>query len=358
LKRFLILSLALAAAAAAFADNTPAIDAIFPSTSPTTGGVSVTINGRNFSTTVQCLVPCPTTVGFGDVRVVPDRTTDTQIVVKAPAHPAGIVDVNVTTGGGRSASVPNAFTFTDSALDAEWEPVLVPVYIEGEVPGSGGSLWKTDLWVENDGAKNLVIAPWPCPGDQVCLTLFPLTKVLQPGEGLHGLGAFSRIPSPIPGRLFYFARDSSDRASMNLRVWDASRGTLDAGTEVPVIRGRELLSQKVSLLNIPIANNRLLLRVYDVALADAAFHVRVLWQTEDANQQPFTEFDLRARTSDTGPLPTAPAYAQADIPVPLVGAANLSARVEVTPLTAGSRYWTFVSVTNQTTSHVTTVTPQ
>jgi hypothetical protein len=32
-------------------------------------------------------------------------------------------------------------------------------------------------------------------------------------------------------------------------------------------------------------------------------------------------------------------------------------RVEVTPLTEGLRFWTFVSITNNETQHVTTITP-
>jgi hypothetical protein len=39
-------------------------------------------------------------------------------------------------------------------------------------------------------------------------------------------------------------------------------------------------------------------------------------------------------------------------------AKDAAVRVEVTPLTAGSRYWAFVSATNNTTNHVTLITPQ
>jgi len=89
---------------------------------------------------------------------------------------------------------------------------------------------------------------------------------------------------------------------------------VDSGTEVPVVRERNLLTAPATLTNIPLLNNRLLLRVYDISGAPAQFRVLL--------------------------------------------AKDAAVRVEVTPMTPGSRYWAFVSATNNTTNHVTLVTPQ
>lgn len=358
MKRLFSLVLPLVAATA-LAQSAPRIDSINPNVSPTAGGVDVTINGAGFNPPIFCIVPCPTTVTFDTIKVVPDRITDTQLVVKAPAHAAGTVDVTVTAPGGQSTTARAAFTYTDTPYRAVWEPVLVPVYIETSTPGAGGSQWKTDLWIQNLGSKDLSIVPWPCPADEVCPAVYPLTRYLKPNESQHNLGAFFRVPDSVPPyRLVYFNRDAADGAALNLRVYDSARSTLDAGTEVPVVRERELLKSRTMLMNIPTAGNRFLLRVYDVALTDAMFHVRVFPQSEAADAQPLAEYDLRATTTTTLELREFPAYAQQTIELPAVAAALTAIRVEVTPLSSGSQYWAFVSVTNNTTSHVTTVTPQ
>jgi hypothetical protein len=358
-QRFLIsLALSLITIAAAAQNPQPRTDKISPTVSPTFGGVDVTITGAHFDQQITCILPCPAKVSFGDIKVEPMRLTDSEIVVKSPAHPAGTVDITVTTAGGLSTTIQNAFTYTESPLTSAWEPVLLPVYIEGSTPGAGGSQWMTDFWLQNTGSTDLSIAPWPCLGE-VCAGVFPLTKTLKAGESQHNLAVFSRIPSPLPGRLVYLSRPSADNAAMNLRVFDGARTVLDPGTEVPVVRERELLSRPVTLLNIPTSNNRLLLRIYDAVLVDARFRVRVLAQSETVNSQPIAEFELHATTTETGELRMSPAYAQQEIVPPPLAVAGPAAvlRVEVTPLTAGSRYWVFVSVTNNSTSHVTTVTP-
>jgi hypothetical protein len=243
-----------------------------------------------------------------------------------------------------------------------WEPILIPVYIDGTTPGANGSLWRTNLWIQNGGSQNLQVAPWTCtlqPG--ACITTFPTATTLTPGQSLHNLPSSIYGSFPEPGRIIYLSSTSSNDALMNLRVVDDSGIAVDAGTEVPVVRERNLLTNPTTLLNVPLLNNRLLLRVYDISSANVRFQVRVFTQGETAPSTPLAETTLTAVAFDSGDFHVTPAYAEYPISIdfgPVLLAKDAAVRVEVTPLTPGSRYWAFVSATNNATNHVTLVTPQ
>jgi hypothetical protein len=81
----------------------PAVSTVVPNTGSSNGGTPVTITGTNFTGA--------TSVTFGGTAgTITGTTTNTTITVTAPAHPAGIVDVLVTTPGGTYTSV-GAFTY-------------------------------------------------------------------------------------------------------------------------------------------------------------------------------------------------------------------------------------------------------
>lgn len=358
---FLILSL-IAGTAQAQTPPAPAvsISSVSPSSGPTTGGIDVTIQGTGLQPHIECFAPCPTTVSFGDAKVEPYRVSDTELTVKAPAHAAGTVDVTVAVPGNGAATAAKAFIFSD-ASPAMWEPVLIPVYIDSAAPGANGSLWRTTLWIQNGDTTNLQIAPWPCtlaPG--VCSTIFPSSTTLLPGQSVHNLPA-SFASFPAPGRIIYLNRGAADGAVMNLRVFDDSGIVVDAGTEVPLVRERDLLTNPTTLLNVPLLNTRLLLRIYDLYTSNTLFHVAVFVAGSDVPANPLAEATLTAVALDSGDFHVTPAYAEYPIQVnlgPVLLSKDAAVRVQITPMTPGSRYWAFVSATNNTTNHVTLVTPQ
>jgi len=364
LNRLLIVSLALSLAAAAQAQTPPApavsISTVAPSSGPTTGGIDVTIQGTGLEPHIECFAPCPTTVTFGNATVEPYRVSDTELTVKAPAHAAGTVDVTVAVPGSGTATAPKAFVFSD-ASPAMWEPVLVPVYIDSAAPGANGSLWRTSLWIQNGGTQNLQIAPWPCslpPG--VCSATFPSATTLTPGQSVHNLPSIYAT-FPEPGRIVYLNRTAAADAMMNLRVVDDSGIVVDAGTEVPLVRERSLLTKPTTLLNVPLLNTRLLLRIYDLSTSNTVFHVTVFGQGTNIPADPFAEATLTTVALDSGDFHVTPAYAEYPIVVnlgPILLAKDAALRVQITPMTPGSRYWALASATNNTTNHVTLVTPQ
>lgn len=87
------------------ANPAPTITTVSPNVGGTSGGTIITITGKNFVRTGTTAVAFGSTAGT-NVRVV----NDTTITVTTPAHGAGQVDVDVTTGG-QSVVVAKAFTY-------------------------------------------------------------------------------------------------------------------------------------------------------------------------------------------------------------------------------------------------------
>lgn len=341
-------------------DPAPVITNVKPASAPIAGGVEVTITGDNFDPHIVCILPCPTKVRFGNTDVEPKSSTDEKLVVVAPPHVAGVVDVSVIVADGRFATKDHAFAYGNAA-DVSYEAILLPIYLDGRVNGAQGSQWQTDLWLRNNASTEATLAPWDCPAGQVCPTVFPLTYTLKAGESLHNLPAFFRPPTANPARLLYVSRSEADDVAFQLRFADVSRSTLNAGSELPVIHEESLFDGTATLLNVPLDRRfRTQIRFYDVALTESRFRAVVHALEPGTADKLLLTRELTATTTETGPFRLTPAYAQFSIDELLLTDQILpaSVRIEITPLTAGSRFWTFASVTNNDTQFVTLVTPQ
>jgi hypothetical protein len=357
MKRSFLLFAVLLFSFAAVAD--PTISSLEPSSGPASGGTEVTITGSDLLPHIQCIIPCPATITFGDVTVEVKSETETRLVVVTPPHAPGTVDVTVNVSGEEPVRIIGGFTYVNDA-EAAYEQVLLPVYVDGIVPGANGTRWSTDLWIRNNSAHNIALAPWTCPEGEACPPVFPMTYTLLPGLSMHNLPG-DVTPGGNPSRLLYVSRPQPSDVSFSLRFADISRGTLNGGTDMPVIRQGEFLTQPSQLFNVPMNDHfRVLLRVYDTAQTTALFRLALYAQTE-ADEEPLYSAVVQATTAETGDFRTKAAYAQFDV-TQLLDLDNVawpeSVRIEITPLTAGSRYWAFGSVTNNATQLVTLVTPQ
>lgn len=356
MKRWLPL-LSIVLASTAFAQNTPVINDISPSSGSSTGGTEVTISGDNLHSQVVCVLPCPTTVTFGDITVPVEGESPRALIVRTPAHAIGTVDVTVTIAGQSPVTRENGFTFT-AAPDDSYELVLLPIHLDGILPGAFGAQWKTDLWMRNNGPAVATLAPWPC-GPPVCLPVFPLVYFLEPGLSLHNLPPFS-VEDGNPSRILFVLRPGSDAVSFNLRFADVSRFAIDGGAEMPVIREAELLTEPAQLFNVPLGPSfRVLLRLYDVEYGSSDFRVTIYPQSE-TNEPAVHQAHVIATSPYVGPFRPKASYAQFDITGLLAQekAWPEMARIAIEPLTPGSRYWAFASITNNETQIVTLVTPQ
>jgi hypothetical protein len=351
--------LSIVLAFGAFAQNTPVIDSISPGSGPSTGGTEVTITGNNLLTQVACILPCPTTVTFGEITVPVKSESPRELVVITPAHPIGTVDVTVEVAGVPPVTRENGFTFTATADDSH-ELVLLPIHLDGILHGAFGAQWRTDLWLRNNGSSIATLAPWSCPPDLVCLPVFPLTFALHPGRSLHNLPPLFLPPDGNPSRLLFVLRPFSDDVSYNLRFADVSRFAIDGGAEMPVVRESELLTRPAQLHNIPLGPSfRVLLRIYDVEYGFSDFRVSIYPQSED-NPAAVHQAIVRASSPYVGSFRPKASYGFLDITGLLVleKVWPATARIEIEPLTPGSRFWAFASITSNETQIVTLVTPQ
>lgn len=238
-----------------------------------------------------------------------------------------------------------------AAQTPEYDRVLIPIAI-GRVPGAHGSLWTSELWVSN-GA----ISVRDFNGNQYCATLCP-PNALQPGA-TRGVPFFPQ-PSNAPGLLVYVERPSGE-VTFNSRIQDLSRQAQTWGTEIQVVREEDFLTSAARLLNVPSGNDfRITLRIYDLdARPDARIHLRA-FRPHSTENLGTTEILLETPPPGTVRPQYKPGYAQVSDLEALFPAITGHPRIglEITPLTPGLRYWAFVSITNNETQHVTTVTPQ
>lgn len=356
MKHFLFALLFSASALA----QAPVIHSITPNNGPDTGGTSVVITGDNLHTAVACLLPCPPRVAFGDIEVDAVEVSEHQLNVTTPAHAVGVVDVTVTIPGRDPAVVENGFTFLEDE-ESGWERVLLPIYFNGIVHGAHGTRWSTDFWMHNSGSMAVSIGDRVCRAGEPCPTVVPLTLTLQAGHSLHNPDGFFRPDRSNPSQLLYISKTGAEDVSMGLRVADVSRNNLNGGTDLPVIREDEFLTRVTQLFNVPLDGQtfRLLLRVYDITYSEASYAVR-FYPSGEGVAEPIYGTTLRARTHRMGPFRGEAAYAELDIThlLQLRLAWPQSARIEIAPLTPGSRYWAVASLTNNETQLVTLVTPQ
>lgn len=207
-----------------------------------------------------------------------------------------------------------------------WKRILIPV-LPAEVPGQNNARWKTETTIVTGGAG------------------------VEPALGTAGNGQF-----------LYVRASEEARVHINSRVWDLSRATETAGSEVPVVRERDFRSSAIALIGIPVAPHyRHTLRVYDLDGRNGArVAIRLYANGETTPRatvtQTLTLFSDATATPDR--LPVFPAYLQLD-PATLASIADASTmRIEVEPLDEGVKLWAFVSVTNNETHHVTTFSAQ
>lgn len=239
--------------------------------------------------------------------------------------------------------------------------VLVPLYFDKPVNGALGSVWTTQFSVYNSGSAPVQLGWCSVLSDnEACVTPGTADSQIAAGATSTTLPAFTpAFNNAVPGRQLNFETVSDDQLSFGLRVADTSRGGLNAGTQIPVVRERDYFQGTVRMPNVPIDSRfRLTLRVYEMGLTASAVTVRVFDQQTNALLGSH-EFQLTAPT--TGAFRFEPAYLQlADLSsiVPTATPLPSIVRVELEPSSKEARYWAFISITNNETQQLTVITPQ
>lgn len=233
-----------------------------------------------------------------------------------------------------------------------YDRVLLPI-ATGQISGAFGSLWQPDAVVHNG---DVVTRDFDANETSVIPETPP--RALPPGQTRHIL--FSGEPADNPG-LIMFVEQPSDLVTFESRIQDLSRQAQTWGTEIPVVRENRFVSRAIDLVNVPLdARFRLMLRVYDIDGATNGV-VRVSVYPFPGNGTAIGDVEQPLAAPSGSHARYKPAYVQYSGITNLIPAgfnAGSVVGVRVTPLTPGLRIWAFVSVTNNETQHVTTITPQ
>ena len=241
-------------------------------------------------------------------------------------------------------------------LSAATHRVLVPL-VAHAVPGAFGSVWQTESEMFNLGVTSLTaVYERSCPG--VCTG----SRSVGGEQGIELNDAMSFANGS--GALLYIVSDDAPRVGFALRVRDLSRQAESWGTEIPVVREEDAFSDTFDLLGVPLLDRfRHMLRVYDLTGQPGTVHVEY-FSTKTGERVGTFDLALLGRNDVTFTLenhvvPEFPSYAQLYEPITQTAlVAGDTLRVRITPSGSTQRLWAFVTITNNETQQLTTITPQ
>ena len=340
--RLSVVLIAFLCAGSAFAQAAPpVIDHVSPASGAVAGGTLITLTGSNLNPSCGAyMIACVATVKIGGreaeiIERAPDR-----LVVRTPSGSTGRADVEVTTPGG-TYRLARAFTYGGVGFVR----LLLPVFIEGEVPGAEGSRWTTELrgFHRDTDVARVSGDPASEAGTVSGRTAF------TPSVETDRQGA---------GRFVYVAEEDVEAVVLNLRARDISRETVNLGTEIPVIGIDQTFAggEDITLVNVPTeALYRQKIRVYDF---DGEFGrsvtVRVYGEDEST---PIVTRQLTLTSGDVNSdYPAHPGQAEIDLNA-LPGLAGIDRATVIIETPAEGNWWAFASITNNETQLITTVTP-
>lgn len=240
------------------------------------------------------------------------------------------------------------------AQESNSERLLLPVFTP-PVHGAHGSEFHTELRMANLGEDPILLLG--LEGD--CHFICPPVPVYILDAGAE-VGPGDIDFNGSPGRFVFVAQDQIDSLSMNLRVHDVTHQAENFGTEIPIVRESQFVDGPITFVGVPTDPRfRNSLRIY------ASFPMDVMVTVGD--RQP-------VRVSLTGPDITFPPTTIPDLSKPAYGFFSdfpidgQPVRVTVEPalniiissqlLPFETPIWAFITVTNNETQAIATITPQ
>lgn len=326
----------------------PKILSVTPSTGPTTGGTRVTVMGEGFLFNCGPITCPPNEIRFGGVAARETRVLDdTQITAVTPEHFPGTVDVTLAHSSLNEVTLANAFTFTGPVPETAFARVLLPIFTP-PVRGAFGSDFRTEFRIAGNGGG---FSTYSLRNDTsncapiLCLDLpdpifFTADDVLGPAFPIY---------NGNPGRFIYVPRSELKNVAANLRVADVSRSSLNFGTEIPVVADTELRSDVIELLGVPTDPRfRNTLRIYGIDASYVVVTVEGRQPVVLPMTQPSSPFEPVYAVFTDFPTGTDPVHVKIE-PPPFINPSPPSGPFPI---------WAFVSVTNNETQMITTITPQ
>ena len=315
---------------------------ITPRAAPKTTGGKVTFQ----NTRIFCESGIPNCerreVFFGDKPAVVDRVSDlfSEFTVTAPPHDADFVDVTIRFPDGTSSTSQRGFHYFDPAAPPDpalFERILLP--ITQDVRGAFGSDFRVSLAVYND--NRYFVPMWRPVGQEPALAPAALSTL--------------RTGKPN-GALIFPLREAAEVLYFSSNARDVSRVAETFGTEIPIVREADIRAGHSEMPVVPADPNfRLNLRLYGVDAKPGSVHVSV--HSPD-NRIFFGDSDVELHASGN---PEEPAFAMlSNLRAAFPGLQEISSgsfRVHLQGA-FGYRYWALLTVTNNTTQQITTITPQ
>jgi IPT/TIG domain-containing protein len=330
----------------------PIISSISPDRAPLAGGVWITIRGTGFATCNTCNPPVPLQVFFGDTPAGSIQYFDaTRIQAFLPRHLPGPVDVTVSQFDG-SSTLPDALTYT-GRIEEEFETILLPIYTPPARGAFGSEFHTIARAVNKTNPPGATVQLYGV--DLSCVQSMPADSGVFTITGGPAVAVQLPICSTSPGRFLYVPKSQAAFLTMNLRVLDVTRQTASQGTEIPVIRAARMSTDTIVLAGVPISNRfRTMLRIYAFnphpLFGPAIVYVTTVGAPQTVTLQP-------------GRTLFEPAYAElTNFPIPTdrpdAGTINVIIEQPTGDFAGGPPMWAFITVTNNETQQITTITPE
>jgi len=306
----------------------------------TEGGTIVDVNILGAFCINQTPCPAPT-ITFDGVPGTVLQFESVHLRAKTPPHATGAVDVRVTASNVNSSY---AFRYYDRGAPPSsvfFEKVLIPVILNG--PGALGSNWVTEIFMRNDNAYFVEL--WrPIAGSSAVTPSTPLSF----GSATNS-----------PGGIFLIApREAATALKFHAMVRDTSRGDIEWGTQIPIVRETSFVSQ-IDLLDIPVDQRfRTMLRIYSLQpVAPTATIGLTVYSLDDGKDVRHFLWPMSVPTACTDATSCAdkPGYAAISDLTSGVSAPRIGVRVDAY---TAIKVWAFATVTNNNTQHVTVISPE
>jgi hypothetical protein len=329
--RSLLLLCFLFPASAALAETSFSIS---PTAGPVSGGTLVTIKG-DFG-------QWPYGVLFGGVAArETTRVDEHTLTAITPAHLPGpshvrIFEYDIFIG------TDLTYEFEGHAEHSSLQRLLLPVFTP-PVKGAFGSEFRTQLSLTSTGPRNAQVF-----GLEDLCPIENCTRYPQHDYPLEVTTNTSLpVPSGNPGRFVYTSVEDLDLLAGNLRVFDVTRSASNYGTEIPIVRQDDFDNTRIDLVGIPTDPRfRNTLRIY-------GDEVRTVYVTVSGRPSVLV-------TLTPGEDIFSPTYGVfTDFPIG-PGMVNVTIESPIPPTSPPTFFeiWAFVSVTNNDTQLISTITPQ
>lgn len=267
---------------------------------------------------------------FVDDVQVTNLTVNGAYWFPAPPHARGFADVKIETNDGATHTVPDAIYYYDPSAAPDFsvfERILFPVLVN--TAGGHGSQWVSEAAIANPAHWSIEtyneVVPFECIDYPCGQRLAGASYIAFTGDGYpHGVALIA-------------PRAESDNLAFSLRVRDTSRTAEEYGTQVPVVRERDMfVNSDLTLLDVPIdPRYRTKVRMY--AFDSGEHQAEVTVHRQSAPNVVSERYHVPVRR-DCAPAECAgaPWYAELDLPA---GEADGRVNVYITMGHQGSPSW-------------------